>query len=80
MGLSMTISSALFAELYGTRALGSIKGIISALVVFSTAVAPVVMGALLDANVAVSTIVIGMLVTILFATISSYTVCSSKVE
>jgi len=52
MGLSMTVSSALFAEFYGTKHLGSIKGFTSSLIVLATAIAPVAMGALLDLGIA----------------------------
>lgn len=45
------VHGALFAELYGTRSLGGIKAIATAIMVFASAVGPGVSGALLDAGV-----------------------------
>ena len=50
----MTVGNALYAELYGTRHLGSIRGMVTTLIVFSTAIAPFVMGMCLDAGVSLS--------------------------
>lgn len=49
-GAAMTIVGALWPELYGTTHLGAIRSLVWALVVFTTAAAPVVVGALLDAG------------------------------
>ncbi|HOE68804.1 MAG TPA: MFS transporter [Candidatus Omnitrophota bacterium] len=54
MGYGMTVGNALYAELYGTRHLGSIRGMVTTLIVFSTAIAPFVMGMCLDAGVSLS--------------------------
>lgn len=51
MGLSINIKSALWAELYGTRNLGTIKSLFSSLMVFSTAISPFLFGWLLDKQV-----------------------------
>lgn len=76
MGLSMTISSALYAELYGTKELGSIRGITSSLVVISTAAAPVLLGALMDAGVPVSRLFGGMFVFVVLGILAAYKACS----
>lgn len=47
-GLYFTTSSALWAELYGTRFLGGIKSLVGALGVFASALGPVSIGLLLD--------------------------------
>lgn len=60
MGLGMTMSGALYAELYGTKKLGSIKGLISFLVVLSTAVSPVLMGWIFDQGIDPSHVLWGM--------------------
>ncbi len=52
LGGASTTQGALWAELYGTEHLGSIRAVSTALVVFSTAVAPGLAGILLDAGVA----------------------------
>jgi len=48
MGFAFTVTGALFVEIYGTDHLGAIKGLISSVIVLSTAVSPPIMGALLD--------------------------------
>jgi len=50
-GGALTIVGALWAEIYGTTHLGAIRSLVWALVVFTTAAAPVVVGALLDAGI-----------------------------
>ena len=51
MGFAGTVSGALWAELYGTLHLGAIRSVITAIMVFSTAIAPGLVGLLLDAGV-----------------------------
>ncbi len=51
-GAIFTLMAALFAELYGTRHLGAVRGLVSSFTVFGTAMAPGVTGLLLDAGVA----------------------------
>jgi len=48
MGLSASIKSAVLAEMYGTRYIGTIRSIFTAIGVFSTAVSPVLFGWILD--------------------------------
>lgn len=55
-GMTQTMGSALWAEVYGVRHLGAIKALTTALMVFSTAASPVILGALIDAGVAVQTL------------------------
>mgnify|MGYP006301609125 FL=1 len=50
-GAIFTLMAALFAELYGTRHLGAVRGLVSSFTVFGTALAPGVTGLLLDAGV-----------------------------
>ena len=52
-GTSATLVSALWAELYGTRHLGAIRSLAIAAVVASTAIAPGVMGVLVDHGVGI---------------------------
>lgn len=67
MGLSMTVTGAFWAELYGTRFLGSIKGLQSSIMVFSTAVTPPLFGFFLDRGVSHKLIFCGMCIYILLA-------------
>ena len=49
-GASFTVLGALWAEVYGTAHLGAIRGLVQTLVVLGSAVAPVLVGWLLDAG------------------------------
>jgi MFS family permease len=61
IGLSMTVKGALWAELYGTKHLGAIKGIQSSLTVLATAITPFVFGLLLDYQIAMPSILIWLI-------------------
>lgn len=50
-GMTPVVAGALWAEMYGVRYLGAIKGTTTALMIAATAAAPGVMGVLLDAGV-----------------------------
>lgn len=54
-GVTSTVSGALWAELYGTDHLGAIRSIVTAGMVFASALSPGLMGVLLDAGVALET-------------------------
>jgi len=77
MGFAFTVTGALYAEFYGTKHLGAIKGLISALIVLSTAVAPPLMGVLLDASVDPSYILLGMVSLMSLGVLSAWKACSS---
>lgn len=62
-----TLNSPFFAEKYGTLHLGSIKSVTTALMVFASAIAPVVMGGLIDLGVSMEWQAIGSLVYVLVA-------------
>ncbi len=57
-----TVNGALWAELYGTRHLGAIRAPVTAAMVFSTALAPGLIGVLLDAGVGFDVQLAGMTV------------------
>ncbi|HUG61937.1 MAG TPA: MFS transporter [Methylomirabilota bacterium] len=59
-GSSATLIGALWADLYGTRHLGSIRALATSGSVFASAIAPGLMGLLLDWRIAIDTQVIGM--------------------
>lgn len=54
MGVAGTLMGALWAELYGTRHLGAIRALVQAVMVLATALAPGLLGGLLDAGVTVT--------------------------
>ena len=68
IGSSSTISSALWAEAYGTKHLGAIRSLITALVIISTSLSPALFGLLIDNGIAGST---------LFELIGLYTVSAT---
>ena len=55
-GLSYTAVTALWAEMYGTGHLGAIRSLAVSLSVFASALGPVIMGVLMDADISVETI------------------------
>lgn len=50
-GFSNTVKNSALAEIYGTRFLGSVRSLFITVMIFSTALGPVVFGTLLDAEV-----------------------------
>lgn len=61
VGASGPTVGSLWPEVYGTRHLGSIRSLVSALMVISTAIAPIVLGGLIDWQLSVFSIMAGML-------------------
>ncbi len=51
VGVYSTLSSPFYSEMYGTRHLGSIKSLTTSAMVFATAIAPLLMGWLIDTGV-----------------------------
>ena len=62
MGFNAAAVGALWAEIYGTRHLGAIRSVVSASMVFATALAPVILGRLLDAGVPIERQIAGLAV------------------
>lgn len=60
-GITHTLSTSLWAEVYGTRNLGAIKSAMSALQVAASAAAPMVMGLMFDAGFSLQTVVGAMI-------------------
>jgi MFS family permease len=69
IGSYATLSSPFFAEKYGTLHMGSIKSVTTAAMVFSSAIAPVLMGWLIDAGVSIERQAWGAVVYVVFATL-----------
>lgn len=65
-GVVSTFSGAFWAEVYGTRHLGAIRALAAALMVFSSALSPVIMGLLIDADVSMNSIALTCAVYCLF--------------
>jgi MFS family permease len=67
VGSYATVSSPFFAEKYGTLHMGAIKSVTTAIMVFSSAIAPVLMGWLIDAGVSMELQALGSLAYVLVA-------------
>lgn len=72
MGMGSNIKSALWAELYGEEVIGSVRSLFSALMVFSTALSPFMIGWLLDHDVTMTAILTGAIGSILLATLLAF--------
>jgi len=59
-GLNSVIGAAIWVELFGTRQLGMIRGVHTALMVLGTAAGPVLLGALLDHGVSLAAFGVGV--------------------
>ncbi len=73
-GMGSTIKSALQAELFGTRYLGTVRSLFTVLMVISTALGPVSFGALLDREVSFLAILLGCAMAVVGAILQSFRV------
>lgn len=71
MGFSSTIKSALWAEMYGTKVIGTVQSAFASIMVFSTALSPFLVGWLLDQSVSMNSILMIAIVTSILAGILS---------
>lgn len=67
LGISGSIKSALFAEMYGAKSVGSIRSMFSSLIVFSAALSPFLMGWLIDNNITMTSILLTAVTTVVVA-------------
>jgi len=72
LGIGSNIKSALWAELYGTEFLGTIRSLFSSLMVFSTAMSPFLMGWAIDHNMAMESIIMIAFISIVIATFMAF--------
>lgn len=77
-GLGFTAVAALWPELYGTRHLGAIKSLASALGVFASALGPVIMGGLMDLGVSINTVCYLFAGSTLIGTVTMYAALSPR--
>ena len=59
VGFQSTVSAPFWAEMYGSKNLGSIKSLGAAIMVFCTAVSPVLFGWLIDLGISIETLAMG---------------------
>ena len=70
-GFGFNIKTSLYAELYGTETLGTIRSMMSMFIVISTAVSPILFGYLLDSGIHFGSIINGAFVLAVVSIISS---------
>jgi len=71
LGLSSTFKSSLWAELYGTKMIGTVQSLFASIMVFSTALSPFLMGWMLDNGFTLTSIFVIALSTSFFAALLS---------
>lgn len=69
LGVSGNIKTALWAEMYGTESVGTIRSLFSALMVFSTALSPFLMGWLIDNQVPIVNILMWAVISVVAASL-----------
>ena len=75
MGMAGSLTSSLWAELYGVRHLGAIKSLGGSLAVFGTALSPALFGWLLDRGATFAQILSGTIAALILACASAWMVC-----
>lgn len=68
-GMQTTLSAPFWSDLYGSKNLGSVKSLSSALIAFASALAPFAMGWFIDQGTTIETIAIASAIYIFFATL-----------
>jgi len=69
LGVSGNIKTALWAEMYGSESVGTIRSLFSALMVFSTALSPFLMGWLIDNQVPIVHILMWAIISVVAASL-----------
>jgi len=69
LGVSGNIKTALWAEMYGSESVGTIRSLFSALMVFSTALSPFLMGWLIDNQVPIVQILMWAIISVVAASL-----------
>jgi len=79
-GFGGPVKNATLAELFGTRILGSVRSFFTTVMVFSTALGPVIMGTLIDAGVAFETMALGAAALFSLATLNALRIRGSDTK
>lgn len=64
LGFGSSIKSALWAELYGEEVIGTVRSLFASIMVFSTALSPFLFGWMLDQNIAIESILLVAMATV----------------
>jgi MFS family permease len=78
IGIYATLSSPFFSELYGTLHLGAIKSMTTAAMVFSSALAPVLMGRMIDLDVSMEAMALVSAAYMAVASVLAFYACRRK--
>jgi len=63
MGLGSTLKSALWAEMYGTKMIGTVQSLFASLMVLSTSISPILVGWMLDSAMTIHTVLMVAVIT-----------------
>lgn len=80
MGMGSNVKSALYAEVFGTEHLGTVRSLFSSVMVFSTAASPFLMGWMLDHNVPIQLILSVALASVIGASVLAWWICKSDLS
>lgn len=80
MGFGSNLKSALWAEMYGEDSVGTIRSLFSALMVFSTALSPFLMGWLLDNSIAMTDILLSAFISVIIGTLMAMLAFSKQLR
>ncbi|WP_417887892.1 MFS transporter [Zunongwangia sp.] len=70
-GFSGTVKTSIIAEVYGTEKMGAIRSVFTMFMVISTALGPLIVGTLIDANFQLSTIILVLFATLILVNLNS---------
>jgi MFS family permease len=65
LGLGSTVKSALWAELYGEKVIGTVRSLFASIMVFSTAMSPFLFGWMLDNSISIESILLVAIATVI---------------
>jgi len=71
VGMAGTVKTSLIAEIYGTEKMGAIRSVFTMFMVISTALGPLIVGALIDLDVEFSMIMLGIFVVMMLVILNS---------
>ncbi|MGB5944341.1 MAG: MFS transporter [Leeuwenhoekiella sp.] len=77
-GIAGTVKSAVLAEMYGTRKLGAVNSLFSMCMILSTALAPLIIGFMIDQDVAFPYLILSLFVLVTAATLNAQRLGSVK--
>lgn len=80
MGMAGTVKTAILAELFGTEKLGTIRSMFTVFMVLSTAIGPLVVGVMMDYDIAFQWIIFSLVVMLILVIINAQRISSRPNE